>query len=257
MPIEFIPESSLLNNIYVPNYSEPELIAKQLNSLDTEVDINGVRSIIKLSKDDQYFSPFIDMSKFDIDSKDWYWYTYTSFNSPTTGFIPYKINISGNVVTFNSVLGYRDDLDLGGYSSFSKSTVYNFKFDINKRVIYFPSSRADFQIVSKFQYRPIIITINGQPLTDLTDYGNLTTDIALSPIDSSKTEFYYNFEDKLYTNQNLDGLDPDSVTIYYYQNLQTISVKTRIRSNTGRSSYYTPTIDYFIVKLNGQYLKGK
>jgi len=260
--MNYVPESSLLNDIYVPFYIQPEFKTKKLIDFDTELDKNGVRSIIKFSKADLLINPFVDYSKFDQESKSWFWYdyiydeTYPSTITITLGIIP-SVQIPNpfypEFSMFKLLLGNTTD-----ESSFYRKEMRNLKFDKVNKVMYFVSTTGDRTLSIKkwkYQYRPFIITINGNALTDLTDYANLTAAIDLSPTGSTNQEFYYDFNHKLYTNQNLDSFDIDSIEIHYYETIQEVTMKARLNSNAGRSSYYTPTIDYYITKLNGQYLQ--
>jgi hypothetical protein len=119
--------------------------------------------------------------------------------------------------------------------------------DLYKR-LYFTVDTENF-----YRYDPIQLTINGERVSDITDYDGLSQP-ALNDIkiDTNK-EFYYNFIDnKIYTNQNMAGVQKESIEIKFFVNINSVSVLNKMATNISTQSSFTPSIDYYIVKLNGQ-----
>lgn len=254
---QFIPESSLLDHVYIPFYSEPNKKVNDCSGYFTflESDTNGVTSIINLSTEDTTDGgltpvvPFIDIGKFDPETRDWYWmdasgfpYRISSSTQVTDGWAlkaMWPINFEGVELQFNpEFLNYSEDgKELGFYSIATDSSDEEFRM--------YPSN-------------PIMVTIEGKVLKDKTIYGNESTTTGLTDLNVElNPEFYYNsLTNKIHTNQNLLGFDLKRVKVYYYESIDEISVKARLSTNAGNSAKYTPVIDYYIAKLNGQFLRG-
>lgn len=251
---QFIPETSLLDHIYIPFYRPPVKRVENCGNFFTylEADVNGVTSIINLVTDTvedgiSPVVPFIDIGKFDSETKDWSWVDGSGFpyriqrNSTDDGWVLkalWPINHVGIELDIDpTILTYDEEgKELGFYSTATNGSLEDRMYPSN----------------------PIMVTIEGKILQDKTVYGseNLTT--GLTELNTNlNPEFYYNpINNKIYTNQNLLGVNPRNIKIYFYDSINNVSVKARLSTNSGGSSYYTPIVDYYIVKLNGQFLRG-
>lgn len=248
--LQFYPESYLPNAAYIPAYFQPIRHTLDGTQVQFEIDSTGQTSIINLETNDgTKITPFIDLSRYDAESKDWLWYDddglyyrLTRSNNIDELNSLYPTRYSGIVRENESLIFNRNSIELS--SSFAAS--YND-----------PEEGIVTGTYSFYKYSPIIVTINNWSLTDISDYSNITSSDRLNRIDPSKPEFYYDFNGRLYTNQNVAGVDPKNVKIHYFTAGQnSITLSCRMSSNAGSASYFTPKVDNYIVKLKGQYLRG-
>jgi hypothetical protein len=192
--------------------------------------------------------PFIDIGKFDPETKDWYWMDASGFpyrifwdNTRDEWYLnaQWPINHIGDDLYFDpETLNYQETgRELGFYSTATTGNASEF-----------------------FMYsaRPIQITIEGKRLRDTTIYGSENITTGLTQLNTElNPEFYYDSTvNKIYTNQNLIGVDPVNIKVYFYDSADSVSVKCRMSANSGGDAYYTPIVDYYVVKLNGQFLRG-
>lgn len=237
----YIPDSLLLNNVYIPFYVPP--VKKIHNCRDDytlEMDGNGVTSIINLNN--ELPIPYFDTSKYDIETRDWFWYDRSG--------LPFRMTKSGSDWVLNSVYGVGEfrgdtlviDPTTLKYDSYGK--ILGFYVDINGNKFYTGAQ--------------LILEIGGYIVKDQTNYyGNQTETILTNLNTDVNKEFYYSFNmNKIFTNQNLLLSDPAQIKIYMYTLSNSLSVKCRTRGNYGMNNYITPTVDYYIAKLHGQLLKG-
>lgn len=249
----FIPESSLLDNIYIPFYSAPEKQVKNCADYFTylEPDTNGVTSIINLMTDtsDEIAKPvvpFIDLRNFDSETKEWYYldasgYPYRLFSdsSSDTGWILralWPINyIDKELMIDTSIVGYTEQ---------------------GKSLGFYSTAILDGNEINMYPSNPVMITIAGKTLVDKTIYGTRDMTMGISALNSDvNPEFYYDYvSNKIYTNQNLLAYDPNHIKVYFFKSLNEVSIKARLASNSGSDAFYTPVVDYYIAKLNGQFL---
>ena len=249
----FIPETTLLDNIYIPFYGSPQKrvqnCADYFNRFETAS--NGVTSVINLITDGedgqpQPVVPFIDIGNFDAETKEWYYldasgYPYRIYSSDTSD--------TGWVLRSLWPINYIDkDLDLDpnivGYAAEGRGLGF------------YSNATIDGEDVSMYTAAPIMVTINGKALVDKTLYGDRDMTTGLTDLNVElNPEFYYDYSsNKIYTNQNLLAFDPKHIKIYFYESLNEVSVKARLSSNSGSDAYQTPVVDYYIAKLNGQFL---
>jgi len=253
--MEFIPNTILLNNIYIPFFTNSvKKVFNCLNDFDQlEIGFNGVTSTISLSKQNeeeyQQIIPFINMSKYDAETKDWFWYDTNNF--------PFRLEyIDGTSWKLNSVWEFGEYY--GHNLSFNPKKLCNGSIESGFYSELTGYDDEAFLGVKFYSGRPIMITINEKILTDVTQYGNTENIPTLTQLNTeTNKEFYFDPDtNKIYTNQNLLGVDPAQIKIYFETIPNSISVKCRMMSNYGENSYSTPTVDYYLVKLNGQYLRG-
>ena len=104
----------------------------------------------------------------------------------------------------------------------------------------------------------MMVAVQNTPLTDITNYSNPNVKPKLNTVDPVvNKEFYYDFDqNKIITNQNLDAYAPIDVLVGFYTTIDDVSVKCRLAANEKSVSNVTPVIDYYIVKLSGQDLRG-
>lgn len=255
---QFIPESSLLNHIYIPFYNPPAKRVENCSDFFTyiEPDSRGIMSVINLITDSDQgraepVVPFIDLGKFDTETKEWFWMDDSGFpyriyeNSESNGWVlrpQWPINYVGSELSFDpDILIYgADGRELGFYSEASIT------------------QNDETVTVRMYPGNPVMMTIDGVVLKDKTIYGNDSLTTGLTSLNSERNpEFYFDsINNKIHTNQNLVGFDPRNIKIYFYESIKEVSVKARLNANAGGTAYYSPTVDYYIVKLNGQYLRG-
>lgn len=248
---QFLPESSLLDHIYIPFFRDPVKRVENCSNFFThlEPDANGIFSIINLITDvedggTESVVPFIDIGKFDPETKDWFWFDGSGY--------PYRIKQSSTVedgwaLEAQWPLGYfGTDLEFDPF-------VLDYAKD-GKELGFYSLANSDIRV---FSGSPIFVTIEGKILSDKTVYGNENITTGLTSLNSEvNPEFYYDsITNKIYTNQNLLGVEPQNIKVYFYKSENTVSVKARLSSNAGGPASYTPIVDYYIVKLNGQYLR--
>ena len=245
----FRPESILLNSVYIPFYAESRKQIRDLTYLTLETDVNGIESIINFktvnSKNVEVpVFPFIDTEKYDQQTKTWFYYD-------TDGF-PYRL-------TYDDTLEDWTLVDVWDINNYSASGVFD-----PEDLDHDPEANTQlglFTTISDNVFHrgdPIVVTIEGEPLIDKTNYGTKTVVSTLTTNSTeSNKEFYYNtLDNKIYTNQDLSFFDPTDIKVFYYQNIDTVNVKCRMSGNSNRNIYSTPIVDYYIVKLNGQLIRG-
>ena len=252
--INYYPDSFLLNNVYIPFYIKPNKnILNCKDNLSIETGINGLQSTINLFNNESNFVPFIDISKYDSDTKSWFWFDEEGFplriSRHTDGIkwvLKPMFNISrlfGSSLTFDpeSLMPSDNGPNLGFYSIIT---------EINE----IPSDLG----IKVYNGSPIILRITGKTVKDLTDYNTFNNDINLSDYNTdANREFYYNLQlNKIYTNQNLTSYDVSKIELYCFITINKVKIKCLLSGNSGMNNYATPAIDYFIAKLHGQYLKG-
>lgn len=245
---QFIPESSLPNHVYIPFYRKPIKKVKDCTYFkNIEIGSDGFLSIINLNDPDgNPVYPFIDIGNFDIETKSWYWLDIYGF--------PYRIYRDGSNNWYLSALWNINNF--GKYLYFDPDDLL---YDKNGHHLGFYSlSSSNDEEHRMYTSSPIIVTIEGKIIKDKTIYNGNTNTTSLTKLSSYlNPEFYYDsINNKIYTNQNLGGIDPSMIKIYYYESFDSVSVKCKMDANSGGDALYTPTIDYYILKLDGQHLRG-
>lgn len=248
--MEYIPNSVLLNHIYFPFHTEP--VYKTYDCLkdftQLEIGTNGILSVIplttKVNGEDEQVIPFIDMSKYDIETKQWFWYDSNRF--------PLRINRYGDGKALTSI--YNFGKYYGYWIEYDPNTILNG----GESGFYSNVTSEDFSSDRVYLGSPIILTIDDYVINDKTVYGNTDVNPNLTKLNiETNKEFYFDPDtNKIYTNQNLAGVDPANIKLYFSTIPNELSVKCRLKSNVGDDSYTTPTVDYYVVKLNGQYMRG-
>lgn len=249
---QYIPDSMLLNNIFIPFIREP--IKQVFNCEDDfknlEVGSNGVTSVINLSKENEDgdmepLFPYIDLRNFDSETKDWFWYDDRGF--------PYRI-----YRTNDEDWALKSFWDFGKYNDGTQYIIdpTNLSREDGGRKLGFYSNGNNN--VKFYTGSPIILTIEGEIIQDRTVYGNSSADYNLTGLATEENkEFYYDSStNRIYTNQNLNEFNAKQIKIYCYTVQQDVSVKCRLKANQGQDAFLTPTVDYYIIKLNGQFLRG-
>lgn len=241
----------LLNNSYIPFYINPEKKVYNCATDFTQFEIgnNGLTSVISLvNTEGNSIIPFIDLSKYDSETKDWFWYDNNNFPLRLSYYNgeEWNLNYIWNFVqNYNRTYSFNPKvLSNGGESGFYSTSYYYIEDAIYYKDVFIGS--------------PIIMTINEEIVYDKTIYSSNDVDPNLTILNSTNNkEFYYNPDtNKVYTNQNLTGSDPAQIKLYFKTLPNNVSVKCRMMGNYGDNSYLTPTVDYYLIKLNGQYLKG-
>lgn len=255
--MNFIPDSVLLNNIYIPFATHPEKKMITLKQASTLQDNNGIHSIIDLNLIDN-IKPFIDLSKFDLETKDWLWYDLEGF--------PYRLQYLNSSTIWNLV-------PIWGISNVSFTDISNIELNL-KKSFFDSESPEEIGIAINgqlnpvniqnpvtyqkfYQGSPLIVTIEGNPIIDITQYASMESPVLTDYNVSANPQFYFNAQQsRIYTNQNLLSYDASSIKIYFYTLPQDVSVQCRLKSNGNGESYVSPIVDYYIVKLNGQSIIG-
>lgn len=249
--MRFVPDTILLNNVFLPFYVPYEKIHLDITQLELIPNNNGLNSIINLNIINsrgitESIVPYIEFENWDKDTKDWFWYDDDG----------YKYRKSLNNEGGRTWLEFYPIWGLGTSKTIEYDPVLKFDSDRNNDIgIYF---ETDDETTRKFyKGTSIAVLINEEPLKDITNYEITegTSELNFSNTEANK-QFYYDFSlNRIITNQNLDGHDPKDVKIYLYKTNNSLSVKARLASNAEGQSYYTPVVDYYIVKLNGQDIK--
>jgi hypothetical protein len=244
---QFIPESFLLNNVYTPFYIPPKKnIFNCQDNCTIETGLNGLQSTINIENNGDPIIPFMDLSKYDSETKDWFWYDEDGF--------PMRIQRSGDnwvlipLYEFSRYYGLQLIID-------PNNLMYN---QYGKNLGFYTLVISPVADVKVYCGRPIIVELFSKVVKDLTDYDTFSTDITLTNLNTEiNKEFYYNLQlNKIYTNQNLTSFDLSQVKIHFFSTVNSVKVKCVLSGNSGMNNYSTPTVDYYIAKLHGQYLKG-
>jgi hypothetical protein len=252
--MNYLPESVLLNHVFIPFYQLP---VKQIFNCSEhfkalEIGPNGLTSVINLSIENtdgnnELIFPFINLSKFDTETKEWFWYDDQGF--------PYRIYRTNDAEWAVSPMW-----DFGNYYDFLEKAFDPtdlLREEGGKELGFYANTFARPDSIKMYTGAPIIITINGEILADKTVYGQQTDYNLTSLMPEQNKEFYYDpSSNRIYTNQNLNEFDAKQIKIYCYTVSKEVSIKCRMKANQGKDAYMTPTVDYFITKLNGQYLRG-
>lgn len=244
----FTPESYLPGFVYIPLFFKPVQTSYSLLDFQLELDSTGLRSVIRLVDSAGIrVTPFIDISKFDSETKDWYWYDsidnlpfrFTNKSSAVTGTFKnmypsvntgLKTGMSIGTSQYSDVSG----VWVSGYGSTTNSSLNNIFL----------------------KYTPILIVADNVPFTDLSDYSNISVTDNLDRT-TNTPEFYYDFEERLYTNKDLGGYNPNDVKIVMYSvGINEVVVKCMFGSSSNERAKITPVIDDYVVKLKGQYLRS-
>lgn len=237
------PESYLPRFAYFPLFFKPNQEVKTLEDFQLEVDQNGLSSIIRLvDKDGKRVTPFINLKNYDSQTRDWFIFNEDDrlpyrFDGSTSGTIDnmYPSNIgpqSGVIIEETKYDTLTNEVTISGYSDQSPN---GFVF---------------------YKYAPVVLVRENAPFTDLTDYTNVTSAPGKLSLNSSKLEFYYDFEERLYTNQNLAGIDPSHIKIVYSViGSNSAVLKCVMGANTGSRPKSTPIVYDYVFKLKGQYLR--
>jgi len=252
----YIPNSTLLNHVYIPFVQPAKLqIFTVANDFpDLETGPNGFPSVINFNKTNANNSveeifPFIDLSKFDSETKDWFWYDDIGF--------PYRIIRDSTGLAWELIPIWDFGKYIGSTITFTPETPLKREEGGNNLGFYSPST-IDTETVNMYTGSPIILTINGEVVKDRTIYGQTNANFNLTDLGvEDNKEFYYNSAlNRIYTNQNLNEFDSAQIKIYCYTVSQEVSIKCRMKANQGKDAYVTPTVDYYIAKLDGQFLRG-
>lgn len=233
----FVPDTYIPSNIYLPFHSVPNKSKITLNQLIIEPDSNGLNSIVNFRSNNNLI-PYIDFSKFDVDTKGWFWFDSSS--------VPYSMSFT----YIGSVKKYLFTSLLTGESVISDNI--DLKWDSLRSELFIETNAPSIKL---YKYSPITIVCNGIPLNDITDYIQFTTNMS-ELFDIGNYEFYYDFDSRCYTTLDLTNMDENSIEIYYYKTASSLDVRCVLSTNTGNSSDYTPYIDNYLVKMRGQYLRN-
>jgi len=250
MSYKFVPYTSLLNNIYVPFY---ELAKKSpnlnLKNFGLEADVNGVLSTINLNTENKKYLPFIDISRYDFSRKDWFYYNSDGF--------PYRLTY--NAQNFWDVEPVYGEPATRGYTdSLVVTNLYDRDITIQLGIYITATDYDGSGDLQFYKGIPISVVIQDIPLIDITNYSNPNIKPMLNNIGSDiNKEFYYDFDqNRIFTNQNLAGVDPVDVNTRFYTTTNEVNIKCRMATNEIDVSDVTPIVDYYIAKLSGQDLRG-
>jgi len=235
------PNSSLLTNIFVPDYFEPKTVSTEDGTLKFnkdytfEKDITDTLSIIKLNK-----VPFIDLSKYDFYRR--MWYNVDQFGGLWRKYIPGDYVIEKDYVFSSKWL-------------FAEPRYYS-QEGIDDDYYYLEPNALNKRGLLVSEYYPISIKLNNLKLTDVSNYtgiDNIIPKLDYVNPDQNK-EFYFNKDTTIYTNQDLNVYEIDNISLSYTINIDTVNIKCRMNTNVIGFDNYTPTVDYYIVSLTGQNL---
>jgi hypothetical protein len=233
------PISSLPTSVLIPDYFETFPVATENGTLLHERDFyfehdtNGTLSIIKLNK-----VPYIDLTKYDIKRRKWYY--VDQFEGLWRKYIPGDYVIEWGIDWIakwsNENPRYLSQEGLG--------------------TAYFDDDLLEAAGLIVNEYAPIVLKLNDVVLTDISNYSgesNIVPKLDLVNTTNNK-EFYFDKNTTIYTNQNLDLYEVFNLSLEYFVNIDKVNVKCRMNTNTTKLSNYTPIVDYYIVSLTGQHL---
>jgi hypothetical protein len=250
--MQYIPDTTLLNNIFLPFYVSPVKTIYNISKDSLETGNNGIKSVINI----ETLFPYVHIQSFDYETKDWFWYDSDGFPfriEKNMSLNCWQLRSIYNIGTYKDVILKIDPFNLSYDSSGKGLGFYTVVIGLidNYNVIE-PSLE-----IKMYSGQQIFVEIDGNILTDRTDYLNSMSDVKLTLLNTaSNMEFYYNFLlNKIYTNQNLESYNLSDIKVYMYNTIQEISVKTSLLSNYGFNNVLTPVVDYYIVKLHGQLIR--
>lgn len=265
---KFIPESVLLTDVYVPHHVPLHKHSYTLADFTLDVDDAGTASIINLNS--KNIVPFIDMTKYDPDSRDFFWYDISGF--PFSYDYQYSwdgLDRPGTLAgTFTGLtLKSIYPVDIFNFSPSGFYVDINFKntfVDLDSPhqlgvtvsgVVYRDNYLHQVGDKKFYSAAPLMVAIDDAPLKDVTDYSRVTRTSSLTQNNvEANPEFYYNFQqNRIHTNQNLTSFDPTRVKVRMYMLAGEVEVKARLKSNGTGDYWATPVVDYYLVKLNGQF----
>ena len=236
--LRFTPESYLPSSPYIPSHFIPQIKSLDAKNFEYEIDELGQRSIIKLEMDNNILVPFVDLNRYDSETKDWFWYD-------TVDNFPYRYLKATNKLV---------NMYPSKYSDLTPTGIFFFDKDI--KIIYRLAVTPNGETVTFYKYSPLILTVNNEAYNDLTDYSNFKPSDRLNKVNNTIHEFYYDFAARIYTNMNLAGIEPSNVKIHFFRvSDNKVQVKCRMSANLGAETYYTPRVNNFILKLKGQSLR--
>ncbi len=237
------PNSSLLTSVFVPDFFDTKVVSTKESTLVKDKDftfeysVDGLLSIIKLNK-----VPYLDLSKYDHQRRQWY--SVDQYENLWRKYDPGDWIIETD--SFYTLPGLYDPtgIDLSRYYSV---------YDLSP-LSYLTTTTAETNGLTLKVYSPISINVNDLEVLDITDYSKGTNIVpilnTINPDDNK--EFYFDKNTTIYTNQDFSQYSDTSIIISYHVNVDKINVKFRMNTNTTELSSYTPTVDFFVVKLTGQ-----
>ena len=235
---DYFPESYFPGLAYLPAFFKPQQVSYSLSEVSLELDATGKTSIIHLiDPNGDKICPFFDFSKYDGEMKDWYWYD-------TVDVLPYR-NSRGNLAPiYPASLGTLSQPSFGPKQYSQTSGVWS---NVSAQGI--PGTT----VFTK--YFPIIIIGNNVLYTDLTDYSNLTQTNSIDQFTTSP-QFYYDFQERIYTNMDLASYNPTSFSMILYSigSKGTNPVAAKCSMSSAGQNKSTPVIKDYVLKLKGQYL---
>lgn len=238
--LRFYPESYLPNAPYIPLHFQFQQVTYDATLVQYELDKNGQTSIIHLSNKDEIIIPFVDINRYDSETKDWFWY------DPDTNF-PFRFNKYDNTL----VSIYPTD-----YSTLTLTLVAPLSFNASTSRLEATFVYSDDKYHTFYKYSPLILTVAERAYLDLSDYSSFKPTDRLNRVNVTNQEFYYDFDSRIFTNQNLAGIDPARVKIHLFKiSDNSVQIKCRMSSNAGSETYFTPKVNNYIAKLKGQSLR--
>lgn len=220
--MRIVPETLLLDNICSRFYSRPRMVVKKASDLELVSDSNGLLSIIKVTNEQGSDYPFIDLSHWDFNSMDWYWFNSLGLMSKYS---------NGQIIDI--------------YSAEPPEYVNGIKL-FNPETGFVGYGKA-------YQYQPFQVLLNLDPFKDVTIYNNkdiISDFVKVNTIDNK--EFRYGFDGYIYTNIDLSAINNESLEVRYFTLPEKISVTIEMDSNTLGENFLTPTVESYIVNLTGQ-----
>lgn len=235
IPAHFLPQQKVIDlEIKKGKTQKPRLQKPRL-----ELDELGQSSIINLMIDNELLIPYVDISKFDSETKDWFWFD-------ASGNLPYRFNKSSNTL---------GNIYPSNYSGLTLAS--NIDFDVNNFRLSATFKDVEGSCVDFYKYTPLLLVVENRAYTDLSDYSLFLSSDRLNKIDITSPEYYYDFNSRIYTNQNLAGKNPSQIKLYYYTLCNNkVQVRCRMSANAGSETFYTPRVNNYIVKLKGQSLRA-
>jgi len=198
----------------------------------TIIDENDITSIIEFTT-----VPYIDYSKYDYERRRWFQVdTYNSI---------WRKYIVDDWVLEESKLMVSADYNDAEQIYFSMENLFK---NTDEYIPFGDLTSVELKILP---FQPITLSILGVPYTDITDY-SFNVSPTLDHIVPDINHQFYLKDNRIYTNTDLTGYEPEDIEIKYYYNVSDINVHCIMNTNSANYSNYTPVVDYYLVKLTGQ-----
>jgi len=240
---KFIPETSLLNNVYVPQHVEPK------PAILTNDNLTIIGNVISLGE----AKPFIRYEWFDHSRREWSWCDASGF--------PYRFSYGEEVDALKrkhftgwhcegvwGTFRARNIETLNEYptATYDKSDELYFGQMVDlSATINTSGSVWEAGTLRLYLRTPLVVVVDGMMLSDKTNWATFAKG---GPLEDNE----YRYDRSQNTIELGAGYADQQVSVGFYQAHNEVSVKCRMAANEPHVSHVSPVVDYYIVKLSGQ-----